>query len=200
VGRHARSDYYVTPEGPIRDFLLALCELEHNILNSRILDPCAGGDAQHDMSYPKVIAGMNACVVPRRRQVIQTVDTRKDSKAQVKADYLSAPASVWFGEPKPYFIVTNPPFLLAEQIIRKALADVAPGGFVGMLLRLNFFGSRARMPLWKEYMPKYVFVHPIRISFTGDGKTDSIEHCHMVWQQGWKGTTSLYVLQENKKE
>ncbi len=49
-----------------------------------------------------------------------------------------------------------------------------------MLLRLNYFGGKVRSKLWEEHMPKYCFVHNKRISFTDDGKTDSIEYCHMV--------------------
>ncbi|HBF3986180.1 TPA: hypothetical protein KOD80_004273 [Clostridioides difficile] len=34
-------------------------------------------------------------------------------------------------------------------------------------------------------MPKYIFVHNRRMSFTDDGKTDSIEYAHFVWQKGY---------------
>jgi len=33
-------------------------------------------------------------------------------------------------------------------------------------------------------MPSYVFVHSKRISFTDNGKTDSIEYAHYVWKKG----------------
>jgi len=43
-------------------------------------------------------------------------------------------------------------------------------------------------------MPKYVFVHHRRISFTG-GTTDSIEYMHAVWQIGYKNEfTKLKII------
>ena len=62
--------------------------------------------------------------------------------------------------------------------------DVADGGYVAMLLRLNFWGSKARQDFFKNNMPKYCYIHPRRMSFTEDGKTDSIEYAHFVWQKG----------------
>jgi hypothetical protein len=82
-------------------------------------------------------------------------------------------------------IFTNPPFLLARNVIEKALGDVQPDGFVVMLLRLNFFGSKKRKDLFQKHMPKYSFVHSKRISFTADKNTDSIEYAHYVWQSGY---------------
>ncbi len=71
------------------------------------------------------------------------------------------------------------------DIINKALNDVREGGFVIMLLRLNYLGGKVRQRLWGNNMPKYIFVHNRRMSFTDDGKTDSIEYAHFVWQKGY---------------
>ena len=81
--------------------------------------------------------------------------------------------------------ITNPPFALAREIIDKALKDVKDNGFVIMLLRLNYFGGKLREDLWKSHMPKYAFVHNKRLSFTDNGKTDSIEYMHCIWQKGY---------------
>ncbi len=48
------------------------------------------------------------------------------------------------------------------------------------LLRLNFFGSEKRNTFFQSNMPD-VYVVPDRISFTGDGKADSIEYMFAVW-------------------
>lgn len=49
----------------------------------------------------------------------------------------------------------------------------------------------------KKYdnMPKYCYVHHKRMGFTDDGKTDSIEYAHFVWQKGvsW-AYTRLYLI------
>ena len=143
-------------------------------MEGNILDPCAGGDEKHQMSYPNALKefGINT-------ERITTIDIRKDSRAMIRENYLEI-------EPKGDFdiIITNPPFKIARDIIEKALSDVKEGGFVIMLLRLNYFGTQKRFDLWRKQLPKYCFVHHKRMSFTDDGKTDSIEYCHMVWQKG----------------
>ena len=172
--RH-KKDYYITPLQPIRDFIYQWIVDEEIERPDRLmwLDPCAGGDKNNQMSYPTIIK-------EEFDPTIMTIDIREDSKAEIKADYLMEKII----EPKPNIIITNPPFFLAQEIIEKALEDVADGGYVVMLLRLNFFGSKARKPFWDKQMPTRAYIHNRRLSFTDDGKTDSIEYMHAVWQKG----------------
>lgn len=166
-------DYYVTPIAAIKDFLLAWSKIDClGLYGQRVLDPAAGGDAHHSMSYPVAL-----------RDVLgwkpMTLDIRDDSLASIKTDYLTWQA------PEAYdCIITNPPFSLAQEFIEKALRDVHPGGRVVMLVRLNFLGSRRRFAFWQAHPPKWIFVHHERMSFTDDGQTDSIEYAHMVWVRG----------------
>lgn len=138
------------------------------------LDPAAGGDATHPMAYPTVIREEFDPIV------LDTMDIREDSGAFTKGDYLKTEVAKGFYD----IIITNPPFGLAEEFIRKALEDVGDGGHVVMLLRLNFFGSKSRQPFFDEFMPKWAYVHRKRMGFTEDGKTDSIEYMHAVWKKG----------------
>jgi len=110
---------------------------------------------------------------------IKTIDIRDDSLAEIKMNYLEYRA-----DEKLDIVITNPPFFIALDVIKKALNDVRDGGWVIMLLRLNFFGSKQRKQFWDTYMPKYAFVHHKRLGFTGGGGTDSIEYMHCVWQKG----------------
>jgi len=174
--RHV-SDYYVTPVGDICHFFDEYLKVDPHGLDGIILDPCAGGDNTNPMSYPEALKRYNSDV--------RTVDIREDSLADIKGDYLSTQL-----EFQPNVIITNPPFFLAEEIIRKSLMDVVDNGYVIMLLRLNFYGSRKRKPFFETYMPKYSFVHHKRISFTG-GATDSIEYQHCVWQKGYTNNFTI---------
>ena len=126
------------------------------------------------MSYPSVIKE------EFDPEEMETVDIRLDSLAENKQDYLL------YQTPKDFYdvIITNPPFNLAQEIINKALEDVKEGGYVVMLLRLNFFGSNQRFDFWQKQLPVWAYVHHRRMSFTDDGKTDSIEYIHAVWQKG----------------
>lgn len=169
------SDYYVTPINKIEEFLREFIKHEPDAFNGYILDPCAGGDESHPMSYPIALSKLG--VDPEN---VITVDIRKDSLAEIREDYLSIECPGDFS-----VIITNPPFNMARDVIEKALGDVRDNGFVIMLLRLNFFGGKLRADMWERQMPKYAFVHNKRLSFTDDGKTDSIEYMHCVWQKGY---------------
>lgn len=166
------SDYYVTPVADIKSFIKALVDDGMSgIFNQkyRILDPCAGGDEKHPMSYPDALRRMNF------KGQIDTMDIREDSRADIKADYLETKV-------EPYdVIITNPPFNLALEIIEKSLNDVKVGGYVIMLLRLNFFGSQKRREFFEKHMPAYCYVHSKRLKFMDTGGTDSIEYMHAIW-------------------
>lgn len=134
------------------------------------------------MSYPKALA--------QYIDNIDTIDIRNDSLADIKGDYLQIDC-----KDKYNVIITNPPFNISLDIIKKALADIKDNGYVIMLLRLNYFGSKVRKPFWENIMAKYTFIHSKRIGFTDNGKTDSIEYMHLVFQKGYnKNCTSLYII------
>jgi len=169
--------YYKTPQQPIVDFLKEFI-LTGSLMRDgiSILDCCAGGSNEDEMSYPPALRA----VYVTDGDTIDTIDIREDSKASIIGDYLNIDCKNKYD-----LIITNPPFNIALDIIQKALDDVKDGGYVVMLLRLNFFGSKGRFRFWQENMAKYCFVHSKRISFT-KGATDSIEYTHMVWQKGHK--------------
>jgi hypothetical protein len=195
-GQRQPSDYYVTPIAPIATFL-------HHFHNTTkfnphiILDPCAGGDEDNQMSYPEAIRGSG--LWPEAN--IFTMDIRDDSKADIKGDYLTFEFS-----PTPALIISNPPFSHAAEFVTKALKDVCQGGYVIMLQRLNFLGGELRRKFWQTQLPSWIFVHTNRMGFATKksydleaqqkiaegktpkpwkpGQTDSIEYAHYVWQKG----------------
>lgn len=174
-----KSDYYVTPIPAIERFLRAFCvDIGHRFQGRTILDPCAGGDATHPMSYPAALGQL----FPGPGTTIITADIRPDSLATWKRDFLTSRPGEYYDNPD--IVITNPPFNAALEIIRKSLEIVKPGGLVIMLLRLNFFGSQSRAQWLKNNMPTWCYVHSKRMSFTDCGGTDSIEYCHFVWVQG----------------
>lgn len=171
--RH-KSDYYVTPQKDIKVFLGEF--VKHEAIKGYVLDPCAGGDEKHEMSYPTVLKECGFT-----EDDIVTIDIRRDSRADIIDDYRDISDRGDFNT-----IITNPPFKIALDVIKKALRDVNDGGFVIMLLRLNFLGTQKRFEFWQNNKPKYIFVHHKRMSFTDKGGTDSIEYAHFVWQKGYE--------------
>ena len=174
------ADYYITP---IKDIINFLKESDNHICwdtNGIILDPCAGGDHNHTMSYP---TSLNQWFKEEydfldKKLDIRTIDIREDSLAGTKGDYLQMELDY-----KPSIIITNPPFNIALDIIKKALQDVKDNGWVIMLLRLNFFETKDRKPFWDEYMSEYAFVHHKRMGFTDEGGTDSVAYMHCCWKK-----------------
>jgi 23S rRNA G2445 N2-methylase RlmL len=136
------SDYYITPVQDIETFLQQVyrdrcVDLFH--ANYKFLDPCAGGDKAHPMSYPTALQNIGF------KGQIDTIDVREDSPAKMHGDYLHF-------KPKQKYdvIITNPPFNLAIAIIEKALQDVMDKGYVIMLLRLNFLALSAEKNFLKK--------------------------------------------------
>ncbi len=182
--KNHKFDYYVTPIAEIETFINFIHKIVPNIFTGKILDSCAGGDNAHAMSYPTVINK----IFPQLQ--VDTVDIRDDSLAEIKMDYLNFDCTNRYNT-----IITNPPFNNSLEIIKKAIEDVRKFGFVIMLQRLNFMGSKSRKAFWEENMPKYIVVHHKRMSFTDNGGTDSIEYAHYIWQKGVKVTSSqLYII------
>lgn len=207
------ADYYVTPIADIEMFLGEFNKrIDFNWNKSKIVDCCAGGNPEHKdengirdafypMSYPTTITKMFGGVD------IETFDIREDSYADHKCDYLHTELHY-----EPDMVITNPPFNIATNIIEKALSDVREGGYVIMLLRLNFFGSQRREAFFSKYIPEWCFVHHIRIGFTDKkdangytvidkntglpkrGSTDSIEYAHYVFKKGYKPDYTKLVI------
>ena len=73
-------------------------------------------------------------------------------------------------------VITNPPFNISIDFVNKALEHVCPGGYVVMLQRLNWLGTKDRKAFWDTAPLQSVYVHSKRPSFFPDkkGKTDSI--------------------------
>ena len=180
------SDFYITPQEPIKEFLEKFLSIETLKQDIKILDPCAGGNEKYDMPYFKVLESLGF-------NNIRTADIREDSQARFKLDFLNDVLDFEYFD----LTISNPPFNLAIEFINKALNNTKNNGFVIMLLRLNFFGSQSRKKFFAENMPKYCFVHSKRISFFPEdfeldgkvykkGSTDSIEYAHFVWQKNYK--------------
>lgn len=191
-GKREASDYYRTPQWAILQMLEAVTEDSASELGDdftarslSILDPCAGGDERNGMAYPDAISAFKKWRVGQ----LDTIDIRNDSRASIKADYLTYQCGGLD------VVMTNPPFCDALKIIQKALGDCSLNGTVIMLQRLNFFGSKDRSEWFKNHMPVLTYVHAKRMQFSDVGGSDSIEYAHFVWRKNlYPKFTKLRVL------
>lgn len=83
-------------------------------------------------------------------------------------------------------IITNPPFFLAEEFIRKAVSS--PARRVYMLLKATYFHAKERTPLFEKYPPARVMPLNFRLDFTGEGKP-TMECIWVEWDKDFKGLT-----------
>ena len=167
LGVRPKYDHYETP----RHTLMSLID-KHKI-KYPILEPCAG-------------YGSVANILKRDGDVI-TNDIDPDMECDYNYDYLD-----WNPENEFRTILTNPPFNIAEQIIKKSIQDLRIGGEVIMLLRLDFLGTEKRRMFWKENPAKQIYALSKRPRFIKSG--DSNEYGWYVWENGWTGKTTLDVI------
>ena len=171
-----KNDAYYTPEW-------ATDELLRNVRidpNSSILEPCSG-------------EGNISSVLLQQFLRVSTNDIDESVNAGYHVDYLSAPEG-WF--PKYDWVITNPPFSKAFEFLKKAMPETKVG--VALLLRLSFLEpTYDRGDYLSLFPPNYVIVLP-RISFTGNGKTDSVTTAWMVWKHWDTEHRIIVVPKENK--
>ena len=80
-------------------------------------------------------------------------------------------------------IVSNPPYYIAEPILRASWEILVPGGQMIFLLRLAFQASQGRYHgLWNDLYPKEVAVCSRRPSFYGGG-TNGTDYGIFVWEK-----------------
>ncbi|UPL50539.1 hypothetical protein [Hymenobacter sublimis] len=180
----ARQDYYTTPLATVAEFFVKFQELVPalDLTVAQVFDPAAGGCAENIMTYPAALRALGC-------ENIDTLDIRQDSRAAIIADYMN-----FYPEKEYDLIITNPPFNLALDYIVTALEDCKSGGYVVMLLRLNFFGSLSRKEFFSNNMPLYCFVHTQRPRFNKNS-SENAEYAHFVWKKGYNPPhTQTYLL------
>ena len=177
-------DFYPTPAKATK----ALLDWAHNsvddinLVMASVLDPCAGDGAILRVAREFGCARLAYEIRPECRESLDIVThpwrvTIGDALA-IKLDLFPVDA-----------VITNPPFSLSREFI-DAYRDRAP--FAAFLLPLNFLASQKRAAWWIANPPAHVLVLPFRPSFTGDGKTDSVDYGWFVWRQGTpRGNTQL---------
>ena len=151
-----KNDYYPTPGKAV----LSLIKHCPSLADERqALEPCCGD-------------GAIANVLKARFDKVMTtdIDDRWIVDQIADARYLKvAPGTA---------VITNPPFNQALPIVSNF---VKQGVKCAFLLRLSFLEpTKERGVFLKRYPPAGLISIP-RISFTGDGKTDSVSCAWMVW-------------------
>lgn len=165
-GKRRALDFYPTPADVTRALLLFL-EDERILKTQRgvmIWDPACGDGAMLEV-FSQLGYGFVG------------------SDINVGVDYLSVPVY-----PLVNAIITNPPFNLSEQFIRKAVTE-AP--LVCMLLKSQYWHAAKRKLLFDEYPPSYVLPLTWRPDFDGRG-APTMEVYWSVWWRQAHGVRTIY--------
>jgi hypothetical protein len=158
------ADHYETPAWCVDAILRARPDV---LAEADILDPCAGRGAilrrlaaagKHARGIELDTSRWHACV--------------DDGIACEAGDALGATS---WGSPE--IVIMNPPFALAEEFVRRALAEARFG--VLALLRLAFLEGLSRSSLHRDHASD-VYVLPRRPSFVG-GRTDASAYAWFHW-------------------
>lgn len=81
-------------------------------------------------------------------------------------------------------IITNPPFSLTIEFIKKSLSELTHDGTLAYLQRVNFLGSKCRVDFWAEIgFPNKTPIIVPRPRFVNGG-SDSCEYMWMIWDKG----------------
>lgn len=76
-------------------------------------------------------------------------------------------------------VITNPPFALAEEMIRHLLVDLRCT-YVAMLLKSSFWHAQTRTGLWRQRQPQRIWALNWRPDFLGKG-APTMEAIWCVW-------------------
>lgn len=163
-------DAYLTPEW-------ATEELLHRVaLSGDILECCAG---QGDMA--KVIA---------LARVGEVYCNDLDPQTLWPNHWDATDPNKWV---KWDWVVTNPPFNVAPQIVPLAYEHARVG--IAMLLRMSYLEPVENRGAWLNAHPPSDLIVLPRISFTGDGKTDNVTCAWMVWRKDPQSPQRIFVAE-----
>lgn len=158
LGRRAH-DYYPTPAW------MTVALLKRIPVSGRVLEPCAGRGAISEVlrACPRLIVSENEPF-----ESCPTATWRLDA----------AQPATWQKWSRFDWVVTNPPFALADQIVPQAVAAARIG--VAMLLRLSWLEpTQARAAFLERHVPSLIVLP--RHSFRGNAASDSVTSAWCIW-------------------
>ena len=179
-----KNDTYFTEESATKELLKVIT------FSGNVLEPCCGKGSMVNVLKKHPNIGK-----------IYTNDIEKKFKTDTHFD---ATGPILYDFSKYHWIITNPPFSKALQILTQAMMTRANLAF---FLRISFLEpTYDRSPLLFDTPPTKLHVLP-RMSFTGDGKMDNVTCAWFIWEAEHhrptkfkKGTISVLPKYERKKK
>lgn len=176
-GKYKRvdNDYYATDPQSVRDLLDI-----HHFKNTMCLEPCVGNG--------NIVETFLEYYPTSYFDKVDIID--RGYPCEIK-DFLQ------YNTDKKYdTIITNPPYVLAQEFIEHSLELLNPGGQCAMFLKIQFLEGVKRKKFFKQYPPKYIYVFSKRQApwnngnqFNEKGKKWSSTMCFawFIWEKDFIG-------------
>jgi hypothetical protein len=106
-------------------------------------------------------------------------------------DFLCITNQEWNGD-----IITNPPFIYAQEFVEKSLFIIPKGRKVAMFLKIQFLEGKKRKELFRTLPPKKVYAMSERIITAKNGDFEKYNCSTMffawfVWEKGYNKETTI---------
>lgn len=93
-------------------------------------------------------------------------------------------------------ILTNPPFKLADQFVKKSFELINEGNYAIFFLKVQFLESKSRKQLFANYPLKYLIVNSERQQCAKNADFEHLKattqcYCWYVFQKGYKGEPTI---------
>jgi uncharacterized UPF0146 family protein len=168
-------DFYETDE------MLTRHLLQRVNIRGKVIEPTAGPGAM-----ARVLVAHGCQVITNDIDPQHPTDTHEDATDPF--------APMWNPYVQPDWVVANPPFTVAHDILPLAYSAAKIG--VAFLLRLSYLEPCANRGAWLDAhasnMTDLIIFGQPRPSFTGDGRTDNVTTAWMVWKKPGRYVTAEY--------
>lgn len=172
-------DFYATNPKAV-DMLLDKHEFGKNI--KTILEPCVG---------------QGHIIDAVKKHYTDTYITVLDIVNRGYPDTIIQDFITWKTDNKYDLIITNPPFSLGSEFVRKGMTLLSENGQMAMFLKIQFLEGSKRKELFDKYPPKYIYVFRNRMATwnngqekdpnTGKNWATTMCHAWFIWENGFNG-------------
>lgn len=172
-----KSDFYPTPEYTTKSLL------DNHELKGNILEPSAG--------YGNISSVIKKYYPDNYLKQIEIfpyfIPFLKQYGDYEIVDYLK-----WKPKIKYNTIITNPPYSIAEKLLRHTFNIIDKNTEVIMLLRVGFLESKTRKPFWNKYpMINKLYVLQNRPKFI-NGSSDATTYAWFIWD--WSNKQEIKIV------
>jgi hypothetical protein len=174
TGERSDFDFYETPGFMTRSLL----HFHPAIRGYRVLEPCSGRDA-----IATILRQADCDVLTNDFDVRQPAQTHFDATTR---EYWQHHA------PAVDYVITNPPFNRAIDIVRLAVEHANVG--VILLLRKTFLEPTEDRGPWLQAHPPTRVIGEPRYDFRRNGNTDSVSCDWMIWERWPNAALQPFVI------